>query len=289
MTHDDFLAAILSSPEDDLPRLIYADWLDEGGDSARAEFIRVQVEIAATGLAECPSPTEKRRSRLLLGKPVIDTRPCGICRWCLLSAREKVLLGKHYHPWLCDLAGRATSTSSHPDLAVRFGGHPGSEWGWLKAVGFRRGFVASIQCLWSTWMECGADIIRRAPIERVELVGKQPLAILRSGMMVGARLTPDVVHWLFSDEAGSHRLPPALRPHFSDAEEYIIPFVFPRRSPNQGNGRGFFGDTLNQASAAAHTALSTALLRWARAAREAEFLPHPYVVPVLPTGELLDD
>jgi uncharacterized protein (TIGR02996 family) len=40
------LAAILASPDDDLPRLVYADWLDEHGDPARAEFIRTQIELA---------------------------------------------------------------------------------------------------------------------------------------------------------------------------------------------------------------------------------------------------
>ena len=45
--HDDFLAAVLQSPEDDGHRLIYADWLDEQ-DDPRGEFIRVQIELAAT-------------------------------------------------------------------------------------------------------------------------------------------------------------------------------------------------------------------------------------------------
>ena len=37
-----FLAAIAAAPADDLARLIIADWLDEHGDTARAEFIRLQ-------------------------------------------------------------------------------------------------------------------------------------------------------------------------------------------------------------------------------------------------------
>jgi uncharacterized protein (TIGR02996 family) len=41
-----FLDQIRAAPEDDAPRLVYADWLDEHGDSARAEFIRVQIERA---------------------------------------------------------------------------------------------------------------------------------------------------------------------------------------------------------------------------------------------------
>lgn len=47
MTRDDqaFIAAIIANPADDLPRLVYADWLDDRGDP-RGEFIRVQVELA---------------------------------------------------------------------------------------------------------------------------------------------------------------------------------------------------------------------------------------------------
>jgi uncharacterized protein (TIGR02996 family) len=37
-----FLAAIAARPDDDLPRLIFADWLDERGETDRAEFIRLQ-------------------------------------------------------------------------------------------------------------------------------------------------------------------------------------------------------------------------------------------------------
>src|SRR5829696_5418855 len=38
--------SILESPDDDAPRLVYADWLDEHGDADRAEFIRLQIRLA---------------------------------------------------------------------------------------------------------------------------------------------------------------------------------------------------------------------------------------------------
>ncbi|HEY2147185.1 MAG TPA: TIGR02996 domain-containing protein, partial [Pirellulales bacterium] len=45
MSHGDaFLQAILADPEDDAPRLIYADWLEERGDP-RGEFIRLQCAL----------------------------------------------------------------------------------------------------------------------------------------------------------------------------------------------------------------------------------------------------
>jgi len=44
MTAGDALyEAILANPADDLPRLVYADWLEEHGDAERAEFIRAQI------------------------------------------------------------------------------------------------------------------------------------------------------------------------------------------------------------------------------------------------------
>jgi uncharacterized protein (TIGR02996 family) len=43
---DALLAAIAAHPEEDTPRLAYADWLDEHGRHARADFIRLQVEVA---------------------------------------------------------------------------------------------------------------------------------------------------------------------------------------------------------------------------------------------------
>src|SRR6266536_1271010 len=42
---DAFLADILEHPDDDTPRLVYADWLDDHGQAERAEFIRAQCRL----------------------------------------------------------------------------------------------------------------------------------------------------------------------------------------------------------------------------------------------------
>ena len=44
--HEAFLRAIFDAPDDDTPRLVYADFLQENGEEDRAEFIRVQCELA---------------------------------------------------------------------------------------------------------------------------------------------------------------------------------------------------------------------------------------------------
>jgi uncharacterized protein (TIGR02996 family) len=72
-----FLDAIVSDMEDDAPRLIYADWLDEQGQGERAEFIRVQVERAR--------------------RPAWDAAQVG------LRLREQELLKLHGENWLAEL------------------------------------------------------------------------------------------------------------------------------------------------------------------------------------------
>jgi uncharacterized protein (TIGR02996 family) len=62
VTHDDaFLQAILESPDDNMSRLVYADYLDEHGDPERADFIRVLSLLA----------------RLQRGRKRIPGRPAG--------------------------------------------------------------------------------------------------------------------------------------------------------------------------------------------------------------------
>jgi uncharacterized protein (TIGR02996 family) len=78
MTYDDaFLADIIESPDDDTPRLVYADWLDDHDQPDRAEFIRVQVELARL-------PDDLRSA----------------ARRQELQARERALLQDHMEEWL---------------------------------------------------------------------------------------------------------------------------------------------------------------------------------------------
>jgi uncharacterized protein (TIGR02996 family) len=59
MTEGDALyRAILAAPDDDAPRLVWADWLEENGDPDRAEFVRLQCEWAAL------DPGDPRRAEL---------------------------------------------------------------------------------------------------------------------------------------------------------------------------------------------------------------------------------
>jgi uncharacterized protein (TIGR02996 family) len=57
------LAAILASPADDLPRLVYADWCDENGQPERAEFIRTEIEMAKMSPDKDEPPDDRDQPR----------------------------------------------------------------------------------------------------------------------------------------------------------------------------------------------------------------------------------
>jgi uncharacterized protein (TIGR02996 family) len=46
-TNPELEAAVVANADEDTPRLAYADWLDENGDSRRAAFIRAQIRLAS--------------------------------------------------------------------------------------------------------------------------------------------------------------------------------------------------------------------------------------------------
>src|SRR5690242_6140838 len=73
MPDPDFIPAIQETLDDDAPRLIYSDWLEEQGQTARAEFIRVQIALA--------------------NLPVNDIRRIA------LRGRERELLRRHGTEW----------------------------------------------------------------------------------------------------------------------------------------------------------------------------------------------
>jgi uncharacterized protein (TIGR02996 family) len=102
-------AAIRNAPYDDVPRLIYADWLDENGESERAELIRVQCEQCS--LAIPPDSRAKRNDRQRL------------------DARAHALVAAHGDRWLARV--RALLTKGNALFQKR---GPG-------ALRFRRGFL----------------------------------------------------------------------------------------------------------------------------------------------------
>ncbi len=120
------MRAILAEPECDLHRLMWADEI-ELTESERAEFIRLQIELAMT--PQCRHVWE------------LDRRP-DECRYCFMASREEWFThnpeeGREPPAWVPD--------HWHPDSGLSV------------AMYWRRGFVSHVMCAKAAWLgeECG--------------------------------------------------------------------------------------------------------------------------------------
>lgn len=142
------LAAIVAEPDDDLPRLLAADWFEERGESERAEFIRVQIRFAL--MVECGYTDLRANDGCRFGGSVNG------CRRCLLIRRGRELF-KSAGPGQCEWFGPVHNvTICGSEIA------PHITW-------FRRGFIESITCTWQDWLTHNEAILAACPLRSVNL------------------------------------------------------------------------------------------------------------------------
>ena len=176
-TGEGLLRNILLHPDDDDARLVYADWLEESGQTTRAEFIRVQVELANIREPECKTPGN------LFGEHVNDCWGCIRCKW---NWKERTVERCRYHV-LClrELDWLMNDTVDWFDAQLfdenwrgigRVVDHDGSRYhgGWFNGnqyilADFRRGFVESVSCRCQDWLDHAGVIMARHPVQRVTL------------------------------------------------------------------------------------------------------------------------
>lgn len=240
-TGEALLRAVLADKADDLPRLVYADYLEENGDADLAEFIRIQCELA--------KPEHK------LPAAIAGVSGC-ICRTCLLKTRERELWGRHHREWFTP--DRHFVTISRVQLA-RVNG---------PVTLVERGFIAEVRCTFDGWrgIECecrgqagftracescgclraapgiGPQIVKRHPVERVVITDKVPWEW---------RDNPRTYGWF--DGTGiygppinvSHIIPP-------DVARFLLPAM--TKTADQYTA---------ESPEAANKALSDALVKWA--------------------------
>jgi uncharacterized protein (TIGR02996 family) len=128
---DALLAAILASPDEDTPRLAYADWLDENDQPDRAALIRVQIE-----LGRLPPNEAVPWNRHAAG----------------LRAREQALLEDHRAEWLAPLRARGEPLQ-----------HPGTH------GQFRRGFVEVVWMPAAVFVQRGERLLGLAPVRELRV------------------------------------------------------------------------------------------------------------------------
>jgi uncharacterized protein (TIGR02996 family) len=171
-----FIAAICAAPKDDIPRLVYADWLDENGQPEQAEFIRVQCELAKwhTGW---PAMTFERKDVLCLRERDL---------WKIVGAQvvAKVRSGLR-DPMFWQVQLNALSIAHDAD----------------KGVVIRRGFVDEFRGPAAWFYEAGPRLVAEHPITRVVLTDKKPRVF--SGV---------ACEWLLNDGSEPHELPSDFLP-----------------------------------------------------------------------------
>jgi uncharacterized protein (TIGR02996 family) len=135
---------IRAYPDDDTPRLIYADWLDERGDP-RGEFIRVQIALARLSgrnpFSYLPG-TMVSAATSLWSSPAGEASP----RYAELRRREFLLLSRHREEWLAPFRG------------------------WTSGEEFRRGFVESVKITARAFLAHAPRLFALTPLRHVQIL-----------------------------------------------------------------------------------------------------------------------
>ena len=163
------LQAVLDAPGDDLPRLVYADWLDEHGESERAEFIRVQCEM-----------------------PQVNNPSTGT-EWRELESRSGMILALNWQQWVPGYASwipaaapfhhhatfsRGFVSEVRCTLAAWCGGPCGRCGGTGQRLAELIHLGIGPDCPTcggtGTLVGCGPRIVREHPVEVVRLTDREP-------------------------------------------------------------------------------------------------------------------
>ncbi len=266
-THDALMAAVLASPDDDLPRLVYADHLDERdgpGDRERAEFIRTQVELARI--------RKKNFDRIQSGGPMLTQEESASVP--VLTERERKLWKDASQESIRNSMPAATSRKYwcvHRDADGNLGP--------ALAVVARRGFVDEVRCTLADWfgrncLSCHGDsrieypeggrqcrqfgcvggrlgaigpaVVRSHPISRVILTDREPQQDGGEYMWASAS---DTSTWRF--DVHHDTLPMEIAKHLKGG----------RHHPES---RSIVAQWWHDTDQHAYDALSAALLSWAK-------------------------
>jgi uncharacterized protein (TIGR02996 family) len=162
MNHPDwpaFLNAIVAEPDEDTPRLVAADFLDENGNPDRAAFIRVQIALArleAFAVNRSPEAEELHEVTQL----EVDA----------LGKKERAFLGPfsvYPHLWAaedCPELVRAvpSARTSSPLAGFHVEG--------VERLHWHRGFVERVDCPAVEWLRQGTAVRKRNPVRGVVLL-----------------------------------------------------------------------------------------------------------------------
>jgi uncharacterized protein (TIGR02996 family) len=165
-----YLRQILAHPDDDGPRLVAADWWDERGAAERAEFVRVQCELARLGpKLDCLRDAGRRH---------IKTQT----RVIILRRRERELLDSTRKGWCWSSeipAGWFLAASDRYAVGPHLG---------LPSALACRGFVEALTCPAADFLVHADALTAACPLKRVRLTTWPEVELTRINARDGFRL-----------------------------------------------------------------------------------------------------
>lgn len=166
------LRAILEDPADDLPRLAYADWLEENGDSndrVHAAFVRAQLEMAKVVDQQCDQCRAHGRGGQHTNGP------------CRCGPEFKARRSEAIHQ-ANDMLDASTATQIRRTLArVAWAQQGLGRKVHVVSHIFRRGWIDKVSCSLAEFMADGfvAELFANHPITEVKLLEKCPERVER--------------------------------------------------------------------------------------------------------------
>lgn len=147
-TERGLLDHILEEPEDDFPRLVYADWLQDNGQPERGAFIHAHIAWERSGPKTALNTRKKRQSRTRMWQNLQD----------LYMTCPPPPGFTHVHDY------------GHP---YRLSALHSASCGWNFFLEMGRGFVQRVSCRLLDWMKFG-KVLTWHPIEKIEATDVNP-------------------------------------------------------------------------------------------------------------------
>lgn len=168
--HSDYLAlvaGISAAPDDDAPRLIAADWLEEHGEEKRAEFIRLQCayerwEKLRDQLGLCNS-VGKLANWFSHGHDLIQICPSLSCQRCLTVQEIARVAMEAAQEERVD--GQIPFGFRHADIAWAM--ELFAPWSNSTRWGWKRGWINEIECTGANWREFRDSLLAQHPVQKV--------------------------------------------------------------------------------------------------------------------------
>jgi uncharacterized protein (TIGR02996 family) len=146
------LQNVIAHPDEDAPRLVFADWLDEHGEADRAAFIRLQV---ARHLRFTADPFDAFKMGFVRWRYAKDGLRAGLDAYHAALAAEDALQKPHRAEWRKEVPSR------------------------IAHMTFHRGFISQCEIRVSGFVTAPASLWRRSPVRSLDFrVGRGGLGLL---------------------------------------------------------------------------------------------------------------